>query len=392
MKIVQLSICLVIQFMFASIAFSEDSSVQANGQPDSLSLALSLPALTASDQAKPDELKGTPIDLQQEKAKGGDVVWLGLGASVNLLQIDLSTKKYVLGISPGLGFGLRWSPAWWSLTDTFLSLDLFFNANFVNVDTTEEFDYFQLDVTPVVTIIDLIAVGFGARILISVNSAYSNSVEAIFSFGYGTSLGNARQNEDAIVLSAKASGTDKNNASNKKDDVIKSDNIFKRNFISLATSCGLILPLGTYADQMDMGYVPLVSLGYNFVINPVIVSFGILSGMTAEGTKSEAPFPYDSYGIPIAFSLGFSFMTNSPFVLFADVDAGMSVNMRNYREANSYSESALPPSLYLAPSVGAGYYFTPNFDIDLSCKVFFIPTQDQLEFAIAPDLCLELNF
>jgi len=60
-----------------------------------------------------------------ERTEQNDVLYLDYSVSLDLLVIDMSRpRKYTAGAVPGVGWGLRWCPEWWTLSESFLGLDL----------------------------------------------------------------------------------------------------------------------------------------------------------------------------------------------------------------------------------------------------------------------------
>ncbi len=86
--------------------------------------------------------------------------------------IDMMTREGVTGITsygavPTAGYGIKWNPQWWqtlsnSTTLPFLSLDLFVELAVIN-DTASHANYTAIDLLPVITIMDWVAIGFGER-------------------------------------------------------------------------------------------------------------------------------------------------------------------------------------------------------------------------------------
>ena len=76
------------------------------------------------------------IDLSPEKelapaapAEGetpiGYDLWLGLSASIQVFKINMQTRDYSVGLIPGIGYGIKWKPEFWTLSEALLGLDLF---------------------------------------------------------------------------------------------------------------------------------------------------------------------------------------------------------------------------------------------------------------------------
>lgn len=96
---------------------------------------------------------------------------------------ESQSGSYKMGIIPGVGYGLKWDPGWWKTTKYFLSLDLFVQGLLSNeLESHDGNDYFDVDVLPVITVIDWFGVGFGSRFKIGLENVPSKQ-RWIFSFG-----------------------------------------------------------------------------------------------------------------------------------------------------------------------------------------------------------------
>lgn len=127
---------------------------------------------------------------KEEGASLGDLkvgtagdVWLGPSVGFDVFQIDLKTRQYVTGIVPGIGYGLKYKPAGWTLTNAVIALDVFVQASLVDNSTAVPgAKYFAIEALPIVTFIDWVSVGFGAEEFIGVSSLPSE-LHWVFSFG-----------------------------------------------------------------------------------------------------------------------------------------------------------------------------------------------------------------
>jgi hypothetical protein len=90
---------------------------------------------------------------------------------------------YKMGIIPGVGYGLKYKPKCWKRTNYLIGVDLFLQGLFVEeVDTHEGFDYFNLDILPVLNVIDWFGIGYGLRFKIGLTGIPSET-RWIFCFG-----------------------------------------------------------------------------------------------------------------------------------------------------------------------------------------------------------------
>ncbi len=73
-------------------------------------------------------------NFQAEAEEAGEDVlvsgelWLGLSANIQLFIIDLQSREYRVGVTPGIGYGLKWRPSFWTISKALLALDFFFKC------------------------------------------------------------------------------------------------------------------------------------------------------------------------------------------------------------------------------------------------------------------------
>ncbi len=118
------------------------------------------------------------------------ILFLDLAVSLDFFAIDLDSREYQLGISPGVGYGLFWSPDWWRLSESFLALNLFVSAGAVALEGEGDSgpDIFAIDVLPTLILGNLVGVGFGLRSKIGLSDKSQDRLSPLFSFGLRTSL------------------------------------------------------------------------------------------------------------------------------------------------------------------------------------------------------------
>jgi hypothetical protein len=116
-------------------------------------------------------------------------VFVDMSVSLDFFSIDLSSRDYAAGVSPGVGYGIKWKPDWYTLTDVLVAFDLFVQAQIVERnDALSGPDFFAIDVLPVITIADWVGVGLGPRFQISLHPEADSSTVGVFTFGLRTSL------------------------------------------------------------------------------------------------------------------------------------------------------------------------------------------------------------
>jgi len=127
--------------------------------------------------------------------KGKDHFWFGLSANLNLVHVNLTTRKYEMGFSPGIAYGLKWRPGWWTFTKSFLSIDMLMSAAFKSFDENSDPDYFDISFIPVLTIIDSLSAGVGFSYKLALKQEAKDTLEFIFSFSLSMSVGNGGTRE-----------------------------------------------------------------------------------------------------------------------------------------------------------------------------------------------------
>lgn len=118
----------------------------------------------------------------------GTNIWLGPSVGFDVFTYDTSTKQYAAGIIPGVGYGLKYKPAWWKLSDAFLALDVFVSAVLADDDPNHSgSDHFNIDVIPIITFMDWVSVGYGPRFQIGLDTEEGDH-HGLFSFGVRKSI------------------------------------------------------------------------------------------------------------------------------------------------------------------------------------------------------------
>jgi hypothetical protein len=96
---------------------------------------------------------------------------------------ESKSGAYKMGIIPGVGYGIKFKPTWWKTTKYFLSLDLFVQGLLTDeLETHAGNDFFNIDVIPVLVLIDWFGIGFGPRFKIGLENVPCEQ-RWIFSFG-----------------------------------------------------------------------------------------------------------------------------------------------------------------------------------------------------------------
>ena len=169
---------LIIGLWLPQIALSENLRYYITGDPAEVELIgdpTPDPEIESEEQAKMQLI--------------GEQLWLGVSVGLDIVVIDLKERSYKIGLVPGIGYGLKWRPDWWTLTDSFLGLDLFVEFSFQDYANSGKFDSFLIDLLPIVNIFDWLSVGAGVRWIISLDpDIVKDDYRGIISFGIKTSI------------------------------------------------------------------------------------------------------------------------------------------------------------------------------------------------------------
>jgi hypothetical protein len=122
-------------------------------------------------------------------ADGKETFYFGTTIGFDAIVVDMETRNYKTGVIPGVGWGLKWRPTWWTQSPSFIALDLFAEAAIAETnDAHSGSDVFGISILPVVTLFGWVSVGYGANIQISLDSAVPDDTHAIMSFGLKHSI------------------------------------------------------------------------------------------------------------------------------------------------------------------------------------------------------------
>lgn len=162
----------------------------------------------------------------------------------------------------------------------------------------------------------------------------------------------------------------------------------------VATSAGfaVAVPLGTFHDEMAIGYQPTLSGDYTFVRRRGEVACGlIVSGLVQPSVDTTA---YDATLLSAPVMAHVLYRTHryvAPFV-YADLGAGVAISTIHYggSDTTSGATTAARPTGYLA--LGAGYFITPRFGITGVVGVQATGMSDGVLYNVVPGIRTEYNF
>lgn len=133
---------------------------------------------------KPMKFKATTLTEPGVVQPVGTKLWLSPSIGIDVFTRYNKNNEWRAGIIPGVGYGMKYKPANWTLTSNLVSLDVFVQANMVDGST----QHFDLDVLPVITLIDWVSVGFGYRREFSTTKGVPDSGGSLISFGIRKSI------------------------------------------------------------------------------------------------------------------------------------------------------------------------------------------------------------
>ncbi len=161
-------------FLIAIVGLPLEAQTSTQKKPTSPPAASTAPAKTAP--------KTTPAPSPPARDWTSDISF-GLSANLDLVHINLSTRQYVLGFTPGLAFGVKYGPPWWTMSDSFIGLDALLGASFINLDAEPDLEYFQINAIPVLSLASYLSLGLGVSYNLALKKEAKDTLELIFTFG-----------------------------------------------------------------------------------------------------------------------------------------------------------------------------------------------------------------
>lgn len=113
-------------------------------------------------------------------------MWAGPSLGFDVFSRESGTGKYVTGVIPGIGYGVKWgrpNPDPTKDPTAYAALDVFVQGAQSDEDTAHEGnDYFNIDVLPVLTLFNWVSVGYGPRFKTGLDGHPSKN-RWLFTFG-----------------------------------------------------------------------------------------------------------------------------------------------------------------------------------------------------------------
>lgn len=122
-----------------------------------------------------------PLKADPSEAQILPTLYLSPSVGFDAFVRDNSTNEWKAGVIPGVGYGIKYRPSSWTLTENVVALDIFMQAALT--DQT-----FNIDALPVVTLFDWVGIGFGYRWKLATESGVGDRGGTLFSIGIRKSI------------------------------------------------------------------------------------------------------------------------------------------------------------------------------------------------------------
>lgn len=121
-----------------------------------------------------------------QKDGGADVAWWGPAVSSQLLQRDAGNAWSIAG-SFALEYGFFYKPAFWSLTESLVSVNagFGFSSGRVFSDQSQPFD---INLVPTIGLFNILRVGYGPSVHLATGPTQKDGVTGKFYLGIGTNI------------------------------------------------------------------------------------------------------------------------------------------------------------------------------------------------------------
>jgi hypothetical protein len=139
------------------------------------------PAKAVNLSTLPLKADPTPAPVPGPEQKVLPMLYLAPSVGFDAFVRDNSSNEWKAGVIPGVGYGIKWRPSSYTLTQNLLALDVFMQAAMAS-------DRFDIDLLPVLTVFDWVGVGFGYRWQLATTAGVSDKGGTLFSIGIHKSL------------------------------------------------------------------------------------------------------------------------------------------------------------------------------------------------------------
>src|SRR5664279_101724 len=111
-------------------------------------------------------------------------IFLSPSVALTCFQKENDTGEYVIGVTPGIGYGIKWNPYKWK-NDYLVGVDVFAQAALSTQDGNAR--YFNIRIIPTITILNWVCIGYGPMWRVGLNGT-PNISTSVFTFGITRSL------------------------------------------------------------------------------------------------------------------------------------------------------------------------------------------------------------
>lgn len=114
-------------------------------------------------------------------------IYFGPSVAFDVFMKEKSSGNYTLGVIPGVGYGVKYNPFKWK-SSYLIGLDVFAQAGLSGTNgASNTFSYFDIDIVPVITLMNWIHVGYGPRFKVGLNGV-PNANTWLFTIGISKAL------------------------------------------------------------------------------------------------------------------------------------------------------------------------------------------------------------
>ncbi|MBN1522974.1 MAG: hypothetical protein JW904_00715 [Spirochaetales bacterium] len=157
----------------------------------------------------------------------------------------------------------------------------------------------------------------------------------------------------------------------------------------ISASGGVSLPFGELSTIMETGYTVRTYGAYLFQFDLFDLGLGGMTGFDYFSTRESVPSPYFIIAIPVAAHAQISSKFGLPFRLFAEVNAGASINTLFFQNDSTVLNSF---RIFLQVAFGVGNDVSDLFNIAQFVGLTVIFFEDPVYVMLNPGLRIEVKF
>jgi hypothetical protein len=114
-------------------------------------------------------------------------LWFGPAVGLNAFTRFSADNAWQAGVIPGIGYGINWKPASWTVTSSLIGLNFYLQAAMSKAGNGPS--TFNIDVLPVLTFMDLLAVGYGHRFMLATEAGQKDTGGVLLTVGILKTIG-----------------------------------------------------------------------------------------------------------------------------------------------------------------------------------------------------------